>query len=96
MKSNQGAVSPGTSGAQFGSTDSPSGITSPGTLKLVFSGPPGRPQCRAIAGRVYHEAYEGSWVGYNYAARSKGITGYQFRAPAEWFAELYAAYYSGK
>jgi hypothetical protein len=46
--------------------------------------------------RVYHEAYEGTWVSYKYAARSKGITGYQFRAPAEWFAELYAAYHMGK
>ena len=53
-------------------------------------------KAHAIAGRVYHEAYDGSWVGYNYAARSQGITGYQFRAPAEWFAELYAAFYSGK
>ena len=27
---------------------------------------------------------------------SKGLTGYQFRAPGEWFAELYAGYRSGK
>ena len=26
----------------------------------------------------------------------KGISGYQFRAEAEWFAELYAAYFGGK
>lgn len=49
-----------------------------------------------IAGRVYHEAYDDTWVSYSYAARSQGITGYQFRAPAEWFAELYAAFHSGK
>jgi hypothetical protein len=24
------------------------------------------------------------------------VSGYQFRAPGEWFAELYAAYHSGK
>lgn len=53
-------------------------------------------KAHAIDGRVYHEAYAGHWVSYKYAARSQGITGYQFRAPAEWFAELYAAYYSGK
>jgi hypothetical protein len=47
-------------------------------------------------GIVYHEAYEGSWVGYRYSARAQGITGYQFRAPAEWFAELYAAYHMHK
>ena len=54
---------------------------------------------RAIGGRVYHEAYpsgDNQWVSYNLDARKKGITGYQFRAPGEWFAELYAAYYSGK
>lgn len=28
--------------------------------------------------------------------QAKGITSYQFRAPGEWFAELYAAYFSGK
>ncbi|HEX7435384.1 MAG TPA: hypothetical protein VF308_01645 [Caldimonas sp.] len=50
----------------------------------------------AIGGRVYHEAYDDTWVSYSYAARSQGITGYQFRAPAEWFAELYAAFHSGK
>jgi hypothetical protein len=55
---------------------------------------------RAIGGRVYHEAYPAGnspqWVSYDLSARKKGITGYQFRAPGEWFAELYAAYYSGK
>ena len=47
-------------------------------------------------GMVYHEAYDGVWVGYRYAARAQGITGYQFRAPAEWFAELYAAFHMKK
>jgi hypothetical protein len=50
----------------------------------------------AIGGRVYQLAYKTpKWVSYELAARSKGIHGYQFRAPGEWFAELYAAYYSG-
>lgn len=50
----------------------------------------------AINGRVYQLAYDTpKWVSYLLAARSKGIHGYQFRAPGEWFAELYAAYYSG-
>lgn len=48
-------------------------------------------QC-AIGGRVYHEAYAGDWVSYDVAARSKGVTGYQFRAPGEWLSELYAAH----
>jgi hypothetical protein len=45
---------------------------------------------------IYHEAYPRSWVSYLAAARSKGLTGYQFRAPAEWFAELYAGWKSGR
>jgi len=50
-----------------------------------------------IGGRVYHEAYpDGRWRSYDYSARAKGISGYQFRAEAEWFAELYAAYFGGK
>ena len=51
----------------------------------------------AIGGTtVYHQAYPREWVSYNLAARKKGLTGYQFRAPAEWFAELYAGFKSKK
>jgi hypothetical protein len=49
-----------------------------------------------IGDYIYHEAYTRQWVGYKAAARSKGLTGYQFRAPPEWFAELYAGWRSGK
>jgi hypothetical protein len=48
----------------------------------------------AINKVVYQRAYETPrWVSYKLEARKKGIHGYQFRAPGEWFAELYAAYY---
>jgi hypothetical protein len=56
----------------------------------------GATAAHAVDGRVYHEAYAGSWVSYDLAARTKGITGYQFRAPGEWLSELYAAFHSGK
>ena len=50
----------------------------------------------AIGGRVIQEAYKDEWVSYHLTARARGIRAYQFRAPAEWFAELYAAFYLGK
>jgi len=50
----------------------------------------------AMGTRVYQEAYENWWISYDLDARKQGIHGYQFRAPGEWFAELYAAYYSDK
>jgi hypothetical protein len=49
-----------------------------------------------IGDLIYHEAYARSWVSYLAAERKKGLTGYQFRAPAEWFAELYAGWKSGQ
>lgn len=50
----------------------------------------------AIGGIMYHEAYDDVWVSYKVASRSKGVTGYQFRAPGEWFSELYAAFHTNK
>lgn len=49
-----------------------------------------------LGSRVYYESYAGRWFSYEASARKEGITGYQFRAPGEWFSELYAAYKSDK
>ena len=49
-----------------------------------------------IGDTIYHEAYKKTWVSYLASERKKGMTGYQFRAPGEWFAELYACFHSGK
>lgn len=49
-----------------------------------------------IDGRVYQESYDDEWVSYDFSARRKAVCGYQFRSPAEWFAELYAAFHTGK
>ncbi len=45
-----------------------------------------------IGDRIYHQAYETTWVSYLAESRKQGVSGYQFRAAGEWFAELYAAY----
>ena len=54
---------------------------------------PNRP---AVGQRQWHRPYDsGEYVSYLAAARPQhGVSGYQFRAPGEWFAEAYAAYYS--
>jgi len=41
-------------------------------------------------GYAYHEAYAGTWYRYKHSERKKGISEYQWRAPGEWFSELYA------
>jgi hypothetical protein len=49
-----------------------------------------------IGERIYQMPYPDEWVSYKVAARRRGLTGFQFKAPGEWFAELYAGYKSGK
>jgi hypothetical protein len=46
--------------------------------------------------RVYQQSQGQNWVSYPLLVRKRGVSSYQFRAPAEWFAELYAAYYMDK
>lgn len=50
----------------------------------------------ALGDRMYQEAYDNTWVSYELKQRASGVTGYQFRAPGEWFSELYAALKTGK
>ncbi|MEP6739032.1 MAG: hypothetical protein ABJA61_01550 [Caldimonas sp.] len=50
----------------------------------------------AIAGSVFQESYGGNWVSYALSARGAKISDYQFRAPGEWYAEAYSAYFVGK
>lgn len=46
-----------------------------------------------INGRTFQEGYAGQWNSYNIGARERKVSKYQFRAPGEWFAEAYAAFY---
>lgn len=50
----------------------------------------------SIGDVVYQEAYPNNWVSYKLAERAKGVTGYQWRAPGEWFAEVYMCWHGGK
>lgn len=47
----------------------------------------------ALGGRVYQESYGNDWSSYKASTRSRKVSQYQFRAPGEWFAEAYGAYY---
>ena len=47
-----------------------------------------------VGKHVYQRSYPAAfWVRYEVAARKRLVSKYQFRAPGEWFAEVYAAYY---
>lgn len=48
------------------------------------------------AGVVVYTRLKNSWYSYLMSARGKCVSSYQFNSPAEWFAELYAAYYMDK
>jgi len=57
---------------------------------------------QAVIGDRVYQMTEGDkkkgevfFTSYLYEARKKAIHPFQFRAPGEWFAELYAAYYMG-
>ncbi len=58
--------------------------------KLPWNNPP-----EAINGRVFQQSYSSEFTSYDAALRpGLEISKYQWRAPAEYFAEIYAAYYT--
>ncbi|MEW9921712.1 hypothetical protein AB2B41_19055 [Marimonas sp. MJW-29] len=50
----------------------------------------------AIGRHTYVESYDKKWARYLTEARQYGVSGYQFRAPGEWFSEIYAALHSDR
>ena len=46
-----------------------------------------------VGGKTYVYSKDTSLYSYDTAARARQVSNYQFRAPGEWFAEAYAAYY---
>lgn len=50
-------------------------------------------ESKSIAGRTFVYSNDTKLSSYDSAARARQVSNYQFRAPAEWFAEAYAAYY---
>ncbi|MFC0109632.1 hypothetical protein [Kibdelosporangium aridum] len=71
-------------------------------LQICFADKnPGNPWYRpaddggvTLGGRVYQEAYASQWWSYDPATRARKVSSYQFRAPGEWIAEAYNAYYA--
>ncbi len=107
-----GVLSKAVTDALGGSANRPDGMSDPdwALLKPVLdicvsrlSGakpwPWGSGNTHDINGRTYHEAYGGQWWSYETAVRAQALTvrDYQWRAPGEWFAELYAfSFYNEK
>ena len=48
-----------------------------------------------VGGRVY-QVSQGGWVSYKIKAKDYRVSSYQWRAPGEWFADVYATYYDPK
>ena len=106
------ALATAVNGALGGQVNRPNGMTDPDwaklkvTLDICFSRRAGSAawpwsakSAHDINGRTYHEAYSGEWYSYETAIRAKALTvrDYQWRAPGEWFAELYAfSFYNKK
>jgi hypothetical protein len=46
-----------------------------------------------LGDHIYEESYANDWNRYRHDTRGRKVSTYQYRAPGEWFAEAYAAYY---
>ena len=46
-----------------------------------------------LGGRYFQASYGMKWVSFKQSARAKKVSQYQWRAPGEWFAEVYATYF---
>jgi hypothetical protein len=46
-----------------------------------------------VNGRIYQHSQGGKWTSYLIKALDDRVSRYQWRAPGEWFAEVYATYY---
>ena len=57
--------------------------------------PNGGDRIGAPVAHVYEESYSLQWNRYDFPARTRLLTDYQFRTPGEWFAEVYAFYFGG-
>ncbi|NVB39562.1 hypothetical protein G6O69_17095 [Pseudenhygromyxa sp. WMMC2535] len=58
-----------------------------------------REMAEPFGGRYFHCSYKieksRQWVSFEVESRKDAVSNYQYRAPGEWFAELYAHYYMG-
>ncbi|WP_255215802.1 hypothetical protein [Pseudenhygromyxa sp. WMMC2535] len=54
-----------------------------------------REMAAPFGGRYFHRSYTQDWVSFEVESRKDAVSNYQYRAPGEWFAELYAHYYMG-
>jgi hypothetical protein len=88
---------------KFTDADRPGGLANPDWQKILTilnqcvkirsdNWPWGKNNTVQFSTRNYHESYDGQWVSYLAASRdrAKEVRDYQWRAPGEWFAELYA------
>lgn len=64
-----------------------------GTYGGLYWGGDAAAQKYSVGGRIYQESYPDKWWSYSLAARGTAVSEYQFRAPGEWFAEAYSAFY---